>query len=165
MSDPKNLENNIVRLIAAIGFLIIAYFGIGVFSGIYTNKLTKNLSGPENTMREQLREQIASQTDAYKVCKMGINFTNSHNDDLALFAFQKATDIDPAYRDGWIWRGYGEIENNQPQEAVKSLQTAEAIDPINPRTYELLTIAYSQTDNADAAQKAEEKYEYLTKSK
>lgn len=165
MKDTRELENNIVRLIAAVAFLIVAYFAIGVFSGVYTNKLTRNLSGPGNAMKEQLRENIATQTDAYAACKLGVSFIKAQNDDLALLAFQKATDLDPTYRDGWVERGYSELKNNQPQNAVTSLKKAEEIDPINPRTYELLTIAYNQTGDVDNAKKAQEKYDYLLKSK
>ncbi len=165
MSDTRNLENNLVRLIIIGAFLIVAYFGIQVFSGFYTNKLIKQMSGPIEAQKEQFRQNIASQTDAYTACKMGINFTNAQNDDLALIAFQKATNLDPTYRDGWVWRGYSELKNNQPQDALDSLKKAEAIDPINPRTYELLAIAYNQSGDADNGKKAQEKYEYLTKSK
>ena len=165
MSDSRNLENNIVRLIAAVAFLVVAYFAIQAFSGVYTDKLTQNLSGSGNAMKEQLREEVATQTDAYAACKLGVSFTKAQNDDLALLAFQKATDLDPSYRDAWVWRGYGELKNNQPQNAVTSLKKAESIDPINARTYELLTIAYNQTGDQDNAKKAQEKYEYLAKQK
>ncbi|MCL5407284.1 MAG: hypothetical protein M1429_02200 [Patescibacteria group bacterium] len=165
MKDSKELENNIVRLIAAVAFLVVAYFAIGVFSGVYTDKLTQNLSGPGEAMKEQLREQIVAQTDTYQATKLGIKFTQAQNDDLALLAFQKATDLDPTYRDGWVWRGYSELKNNQSQNAVASLKKAEEIDPINPRTYELLTIAYNQTNDTDNAKKTQEKYDYLLKSK
>ncbi|MFA6493139.1 MAG: hypothetical protein WCV58_03315 [Patescibacteria group bacterium] len=163
MQDSRGLENNIVRVIAAVAFLLVAYFAIQVFSGVYTNKLTQNLSGPANAMKEQFRQEIASQTDAYAACKLGINFIQAQNDDLALLAFQKATDLDNGYRDAWVWRGYSELKNNQPQEAVNSLKKAENIDPINARTYELLSVAYSQTGDDDNAKKAQEKYDYLAK--
>lgn len=167
MSDPRNLENNIVKIIAAIAFLVMAYFGIRVLADAYTGKLIQQMSGPAETQKAQFREQIAAQTDAYSACKLGINFSKAQNDDLALLAYQKATDLDPNLRDAWVLRGQSELKNNPPaggpDKALESLQKAEEIDPINSRTYELLSIAYSQVGDTDNAKKAQEKYEYLTK--
>lgn len=165
MSDSRNLENNIVRLIAVSAFLIFAYFAIQLLAGIYSHRLTTKLSGPIEEMKNQYAEQIAAETGAGEAAKLGANFLKAQNDDLALLAFQRATDIDPSYRDAWVWRGYTELKNNQPEEALNSLKKAEDIDPVNARTYELLAIAYRQTGDADAAKKAQEKYQYLTKQR
>lgn len=164
MSNTRNLENNLVKIIAAIAFLIFAYFAIQIFSNSYTQKLTQKLSGPGTEMNNQLKEQVSQMTDAYAACKLGLRFSQAQNNDLALFAFQKATDLDPTYRDGWVLRGWGELKMNQPQEAIISLKKAEEIDPINARTYELLNIAYTQTGDTDNAKKAEDKYDYLNKN-
>ena len=165
MRESKNLENNIVRIIAVLGFLLIAYFAIQVFFGVYTEKLTRKLSGPVEVMDANFKAQIASQTDPYACVKFGLTFSNTDKPELALLSFEKATSLDPNYRDGWVMRGYGELENNQPEKAIESLKKAETIDPINPRTYELLAIAYTQTNETDSAKKAQEKWEYLTKAK
>lgn len=163
MSTSRNLENNIVKIIAAIGFLAISFFAIQIFSGVYTNKLAKNFS-QSNTLESQISQEIASETDPYQLVKLGASFSKSQNNDLALQAFQRATELDEKYRDAWVLRGYQELKMDQISQAIESLKKAEAIDPINPRTYELLAIAYSQADNADAAKKAKEKYDYLQKS-
>lgn len=163
MSDPRSLENNLVKILAAIGFLIFAYFVIQIFAGVYTNKLTQNLSGPIENIKNQHRQRIAETSDAYEACRLGIIFDKTKDDELALFSFIRATDIDSGYRDAWVWRGYSELKNGDAMEALKSLKRAEDIDPVNPRTYELLAIAYRANEDTDAARKAQEKWEYLTK--
>lgn len=165
MSDTRNLENNLVKIIAAVGFLIFAYFAVRIFIGdIYTDKLIESYSEPTRQMENEFRAQIAAETDAYQALKMGTQFAKAQNNDLALAAYQKATDLDDSYRDAWILRGMGELQNDQPLEAIKSLKKAEGIDPINPRTYELLAIAYRESGDEESAKKAEEKWEYLTKT-
>lgn len=164
MANPKLLEYNLTRLIIIGGFFIVALFGIKIIRDVYYNKLFTQLSAPARAMEAQYREEIASGKDPYQLCKIGNAFLNS-NSDLALLAYQKATEIDPKYRDGWILRGYAELKTNQPELAINSLKKAEEIDPINARTYELLSIAYTQTGDTDSAKKAQEKYQYLLKSK
>ena len=164
MPNSRDLENNLVRIVAVIGFLIIAYFGIQIGAGLYSQKLIKAYSGPAEELKNSFRAEIAEQTDAYGAAKMGTQFAQAQNNDLASLAFQKATDLDPEYRDGWVGRGQAELQNNQPEEALESLKRAEEIDPINPRTYELLAIAYRATDDEEAAKKAEEKWKYLNET-
>lgn len=164
MKDPRSVENNIVRLILVGAFLLFAYFAVQVFSGIYTNKLAEKLSGPQQEMQNQYAKQIGSQTDAYAATKLGTQFLKAQNNDLALLSFQKATDLDAGYRDGWVWRGYTELKTSQPAEALKSLKRAEGIDPINPKTYELLTVAYQANGDEENAKAAQAKYEYLKKT-
>ena len=164
MPNSRDLENNLVRIVAVIGFLIIAYFGIQIGAGLYSQKLIKAYSGPAEELKNSFRAEISEQTDAYGAAKMGTQFAQAQNNDLASLAFQKATDLDPEYRDGWVGRGQAELQNNQPEEALESLKRAEEIDPINPRTYELLAIAYRATDDEEAAKKAEEKWKYLNET-
>jgi len=164
MKDAKLFESNLVRLIISVALLIIAYFGIQAGAGLYSQKLIKAYSGPAEELKNSFRAEIAEQTDAYGAAKMGTQFAQAQNNDLASLAFQKATDLDPEYRDGWVGRGQAELQNNQPEEALESLKRAEEIDPINPRTYELLAIAYRATDDEEAAKKAEEKWKYLNET-
>lgn len=163
MNDSRSLENKLVKIIAAMAFLVFAYFVIQIFANIYSGKLTQNFSATARAMDDDFRAQIASQTNAYEAAKLGMTFLRTQKDELALAAFEKATTLDSGYRDAWVWRGYTELKTNQPQEALASLKKAEEIDPINARTYQLLAIAYSQTGDVDAAKKAEEKFQYLTK--
>lgn len=159
--DSKTYEYYITRLVLVGLVLILGYFGAKIIGNVYEGKLTKEFSSSTQAMQDDFREQIAEQTDAYAAAKMGQNFLVAQNDDLGLLAFQKATDLDPNWRDGWVWRGYAELKNNQSSQAIVSLKRAAEIDPINARTYELLAIAYRATGDSDSAKKAEEKYNYL----
>ena len=162
--SPKLLEYNLTRLIIIGGFFIVGLFGAKLIAATYYQKMFYQFSEPTRAMEVDFREQIEAEKDPYKLCTLGNSFLKSEKTDLALLSFQKATTLDPKYRDAWTLRGYAELKTNQPQEAVNSLKKAESIDPIYPRTYELLAIAYTQTGDGDAAKKAEEKYQYLTKT-
>lgn len=161
--SSKLFEYNLTRLIIIGGFFVCALFGVMILKNIYYNNLVTELSASANAMETQYQEQINSEQDPYKLCRLGNIFLQSNQNDLALSAFKKATETDPKYRDGWVWRGYTELKTNQPEEALISLKKAEEIDPIHPRTYELLALVYNQTDDSAAAEKATEKYNYLTK--
>lgn len=169
MLSPKLFEYNLTRLIIIGGFFICGLFGAKLIAATYYQKMFYQFSEPTRAMEVDFREQIETEKDPYQLCKLGNSFLNSEKTDLALLSFQKATGLDPKYRDAWVLRGYTELKTNPPaggpEEALKSLKKAEEIDPTYPRTYELLNLAYQQTGDTDAAKKAEEKYQYLLKSK
>jgi predicted Zn-dependent protease len=165
MSDPRIFENNLVKIVAAVAFLIFAYFAIQVFSSAYSNNLAEQMNGGARAMNNQYMERIADTTDAYAALKLGFNFSKSQNFDLANDAFTKSTELDPGYRDAWVLKGYSEIKLNQPQNAIDSLKKAETLDSINPETYQYLAVAYKQIGDTDSAQKAQEKYDFLTNVK
>ena len=95
---------------------------------------------------------------------MGMTFSRLEDYDTAYNCFNKATKMDPHWRDGFVWRGYTEMKLNQPKQALETLKTAEKIDPIYPLTYQLLVIAYQQTGDTVLADRAQEKLGYLSKS-
>ncbi len=93
-----------------------------------------------------------------------MSFLRAENNELALDCFERATMLDPKWRDGWVWRGYSELKLNLPKEAIVSLKKAEEIDPIYPLTFQLLTIAYQQTGDTAAAKTSQDKLVYLSKT-
>lgn len=139
----------------------MGYFSSGFIRDYYynyeTNKALESLNAYYDT-------QTALQTDAYKVAKYGMTFKDKKDYQIRLKCFQKATQLDPEWRDGWIWRGYTELGLNAPKDALLSLKKAESIDPIYPFTYKLLSIAYRETGDDSSANFAQEKLGYLSKT-
>ncbi len=107
---------------------------------------------------------ISRETDPYKLGKMGMIFLRVDNNTLAFDCFKKAGELEPGWRDAWLWKGYTELKLSQPKNALASLKKAETIDPIYPLTYQLLAISYQQTDDPNSAKGAQEKLTYLSKS-
>ena len=163
MKDARSTENNVVRILGVIFFLMLAFFGSRIFAKGYASKLTQELTG-QDMIRIQIKEEIISENDAYELCKIGISMDKANEKDLALAAFVRATDLDKKYRDAWVLRGNLELKNDRPEEAITSLKKAEELDPIYPRTYELLATAYTAVGDEEQAKKAQEKWEYLKKT-
>lgn len=161
--QQKSSEYYLTRILIVLAAIFIAYFGARLIGGLYFNHLTSG-SSPLKDLKNQYRSQINLETDPYEAAKKGMIFLRTENNDLALDCFKKATELDANWRDGWVWRGYTELKLNQPKEALDSLKKAEEIDPIYPLTYQLLVIAYQQTDDTDSAEKAQEKLAYLSKT-
>ena len=164
MKSYRTFEYFLVRLLIIAAFLLSSFLGVKIAAAFYYERLSDNLSGPLRTLKAQYQQQIATETDPYELCRLGVSFSVAENDDLALAAFTKAAQMDPTYRDAWVWKGYTELKKDNPSQALVSLKKAEKIDPIYPLTYQLLVIAYQQNADPASAQKAQEKLDYLTRS-
>ena len=163
MRDPKLFEYWFTRVIIWLLVLSLGYVGSRLIGNIYYNKLTK-LSEPIQDYRQNYQEQINKEDDPFKLAKFGRIMLKTGSTDLALTAFSKTTELDAGWRDGWVAKGFVELKLQKTKEALDSLKTAEKIDPINPLTYELLTIVYEQTGDIKSSQFAREKWQYLNKS-
>lgn len=159
----KKTEYYLVWAIVVLVVLIIGYLGSRTVGNLYYNRLMKSDSAL-GEFQKHYQEKIALETDSFELAKMGMTFLKSGENELALVCFERATQMDPNWRDGWVWRGYTELKLNKPQAALVSLKTAEKIDPIYPLTYQLLVLAYQQNGDKENAQLAQAKLTYLSKS-
>ena len=163
----KNTEYFVTRLLIIFGALVFGFFSARIVASLYFDRLMVEYAKPLQNFTEYYQNKVNLETDSYKLTRLGrslLKANQKHTDDLAYSALKKSTELDPLWRDGWVWRGYGELKLGQPKEALNSLKKAEAIDPIFPFTYELLSIAYQATGDETSAQFAKEKVEYLEKS-
>ena len=158
----KNSEYYLSRILIIIAAIFIAYFGARQIGSFYYANLMKNSALSD--FQNQYRAEISLETDPYVLGKKGMIFLRTDQNELADECFNKATQLDPLWRDGWVWRGYTELKLNEPKEALDSLKKAESIDPIYPLTYQLLVIAYQQTGDTTSAASAQEKLVYLSKT-
>lgn len=159
----KSSEYYLTRILIVLAAIFIAYFGTKLIGGLYFEKKF-NLEGPLKEFKARYQSEIKTETEPYALARMGMSFLKTDNLDLANEAFSRATELDPLWRDGWVWRGYTELKLNEPKLALESLKKAEEIDPIYPLTYQLLVIAYQQVGDTTSAEKAQEKLGYLSKS-
>jgi len=152
----------VVVIIIAIA-LTIGFWGAQVVGSLYYNKLTSDNPALENFINIY-SNKINLVDDPNELAKMGTIFFKTGFNDLALLSFKKASVLSPLWRDAWVWRGYAELKTNQPKAALTSLKKAENLDPIYPLTYQFLTDAYKLTGDAVSAEKAQEKFVYLSKT-
>lgn len=158
-----NNEYFITRIIIIVAALVIGFFGARLVGALYFNKLVNETSALSN-LQQHYQEKINLETDPYQLAKMGMTFLRLEDYETAYTCFNKASRLDPGWRDGFVWQGYTEMKLNQPKQALEALKTAEKIDPIYPLTYQLLVIVYQQTGDAHSAQFAQEKLVYLSKT-
>lgn len=161
----KNTEYFVTRLVIVFGILVFGFFSSRIIASLYYDKLMTDYAKPLQEFRKHYQTKVDLETDPYKLTRLGRSLLKVSYNDLAYAALKKSTELDPKWRDAWVWRGYGELKLNHPKEALVSLKNAEKIDSIYPFTYELLAIAYQATGDEISAKFAREKEKYLTKSK
>jgi len=160
----KQTKYLVTRLLIVFGILVFGYFSTRIVASLYFDRLMANYNTPLQEFSEYYQTKVNLETDPYKLTRLGRSLLKANQNDLAYSALKKSTELDSKWRDGWVWRGYGELKLSQPKEALNSLKKAEGIDPIFPFTYELLSIAYQATGDETSAQFAKEKVTYLEKS-
>ena len=152
-----------------LGIVIIALM-IGIFlsqlmaKNTY-NKIIAEADRSTRNFEEVYSLQINQENDAYELTRLGSKQIKSGQFKIATITLEKAAQLEPKYRDAWLFLGMANLKNNEAQKAIESLLKAEIIDPINPETYKLLSLAYKQSNQNELAQKAEEKQNYLEKNK
>ncbi|HCS78681.1 TPA: hypothetical protein DIV55_02965 [Patescibacteria group bacterium] len=158
-------ERKITLIIIATCVLMIIIFTIIFIIRIFSSQVWQVNTAEAAELQETYKAKVSTSTDLYYLMDQGSKLLNGNQPRNALMNFQRATELDKNYRDGWVWLGYAQIQNDDPASAITSLKNAEAIDPIYAQTYELLTIAYEKTGDAEAASNAKEKMQFLTKQK
>lgn len=154
----------IITLIVAIAIIgTVVYIGVRFVTGLVSRNNISSVSAQD--LQKTYTEVIATETDVNKLTEQGATLIKGNQIDNGIVSLQRATVIEPKYRDAWVWLGYAQIKNNQPQNAITSLNKAAEIDPIYPDTFKYLTLAYEQTDDSASAKTAQEKYDFLTKTK
>lgn len=157
----KSTEYYITRLVLIGAILLVGFFS-AQYLGDLLLKTETNKAMAIVTARYD--EYIAQETDPFKLAKYGMGLLQTNDNQTALKCFEKVTELDPEWRDGWIWKGNTQLRLGEPKEALISLKKAEKIDPIYPLTYQLLTIAYQETGDAESAKATQEKLVYLSKT-
>jgi len=157
------LQNRLIKFFTLVTVLLVGYLGSIVISGVAYEHWTKKISEETIELQNNYTQEVLTKTDPYRLVKLGVRQANFGETALALISLQRAVEIDPNYRDGWVYLGYVQIKSNRLGAALESLQKAAELDPINPLTYQLLNEAYKKTGNQEMARQAEEKYQMLSK--
>jgi predicted Zn-dependent protease len=156
-------EKLVIYVLILIFSSTIFYFACKTFAPIIENKAFP--AHTSNQLEKAYAADIASLTDINLLMDLGQKLLYGNQTEAAIINFKRVTELQKNYRDGWLYLGIAELKNNDPFEALKNIQTAEKLDPINALTYQYLAIAYEETGDAGEAQKAKDKMNYLTKTK
>jgi len=156
-----------ILTLSLIGICSIAIFYLGgkTIATATENNWLNSQRNITKKLEKTYAAEIESHSDVNALMTSGLQLLRGNQINCAIINFKRVTELEKNYRDGWLYLGIAELQNSDPETALISLQAAEKLDPINPLTYQYLTMAYEQTDDIDSAQKAREKYEYLTKKK
>lgn len=156
--------NLFIKILIIIAVLTVSYFVTRSLANAIVGNENKKIESQIKDFENRYALQVTQETNAYTLVARGLRQTKNNNLNLALINLKKATELEPNYRDAWLYSGIAELINNHPAVALADLQKAEAIDPIEPAIYQFLTIAYEQNGSSADAKLAREKYDYLTKN-
>lgn len=159
---PK-LSSEVIKILIATVIIIVGYFGSIALGNYYYSRQTKDINAASQKLEVEYAKQAEKITDAYILVSRGVRQINNNNLNLALINLRQATKLEPKYRDGWLYLALAQIKTADFSGAIANLKKAESIDPINPQIYQYLAVAYARTDDPAAAQKAQEKYDFLVK--
>jgi len=152
-----------IKIIIAIAILCLGAAGSYAAYFVAYNNWTKGINEDLVKSQQAYTDKIGKSTDTYALVKNGKRLMENKMLDFANTNLTRATEIDANYRDAWVCLGYTALKMNNTSRALEALKKAESLDPIYATTYELLNLAYKQNKDPDSAQKAQEKFEFLTK--
>lgn len=152
-----------IKILIVIGILLAGLLSSILIGQKVYAQMTANLDQGLKQIESEYSQTVAQRTDANALVKAGLHQADANVPDLALISLKRATQLQPNYRDGWLALGLAQLKTNDVKAALVSFQTAEKLDPINPKTYELLKIAYERLEDMAGAKTAQDKFDFLTK--
>ena len=156
-------EQTVVKIILIAGVLLVGFLGSRLIGNLYYNKLIK-LDKTIEQNNQNYKNQINQITDPTKAVRFGFIFFKNNQPEIAQIAFLKATELDPKWRDAWLFRGVAELKTANLNTALDCLKKAEGLDPLYPLTYRYLAVAYAAIGDDESAKFAADKMAYLEKT-
>jgi len=130
---------------------------------------TSNVAGAKEQEQKQIKaafeRMVRTESPATKKLILGQLLNQLGESGLAVKKLEELVSQEPKIRDAWVFLGYGYLMEDQPDQAIRALNKAKAIDPIHPLTFELLAKAYKAQDNESAARENLLKSQMLGDSK
>jgi predicted Zn-dependent protease len=141
-------------------------FGLkAYFESVYNQEMQKN-QAEQNLYKTNFAENLKnSKKSAFELTNLGKKMLEANSPDYAVIILEVAMEKDLNYRDSAVLAGYAYLKTNDNKKAVDALVKASAIDPLYPRTFELLTIAYKNLKDDKNFDICYNKYKQLTSEK
>jgi len=158
------INSILIKILTVAGVLLAGFLSSLLVAQKVYSRMTADINNGLAQIESQYSQELAQETDAEKLVKTGVRQSDVNLPALALISLNRATTIEPNYRDGWLALGLAQFKTGDTKAALDSFQAAEKLDPICAKTYELLKMAYEKLDDPASAQKAQEKWDFLTKT-
>lgn len=153
-----------IKLLITIAILLLILLAICIaMETVKSRGITQENAQRHQEILANYTAQVAQKTDAFALTKSGLHQLEINLPDLALISLKHATELNQNYRDAFLALGLAQFKTRDFKGALASFQAAERLDPIYAKTYEFLKITYEKLEDKESAQKAEEKYAFLTK--
>lgn len=160
-----NHRKLLIKILLAFAMLLLGLLAtLGFIQTAHSRAEAEKLRAAEAQIIANYKANIDKKTDADALTKTGLRQLNINLPGLALITLKRAVEVQKNYRDAWLALGLAQFKTGDIGGALISFQSAEKLDPINAKTYELLRIAYETVGDASAAAKADEKYKFLSKT-
>lgn len=120
-----------------------------------------SIGRPDATIQalEQARSRDAAIADAHYFTLLGAAYGGLARYDEAIYAFDRALEIDPTHFEARLNRGYARLRSNKPREALSDFDLAIAHSPNTARAHhgraEALAKLYRHQEALDAARRAQ----------
>lgn len=168
-----------LKWIIILILVIALVFGLKSYvNSVYQKEMqknSKNLEEIKNNFRQSVKDSKRTSAD---LVKLGVKVLNYNQTEWAAIIFEEAAAKDPKYRDAAFYAGYANLrlaeedKNSKSQApnnsqynklAIEYLEKAKELDPIYPKTYELLTVAYKNIGDDENSKLCYNKYTEFNK--
>lgn len=157
------MKNIYLKITILVAILCLGAAGSYAAYFVAYNNWTKGINEDLVKSQAAYTDRISKSTDFLSLLKNGKRLMDNNVLDLANINLTRATALDATYRDAWICLGYTALKLNDVSRSIEALKKAQELDPIYAKTYEILALAYRQNNDLESANKAQEKYDFLTK--
>lgn len=142
--------NNIVQ--KTILYCAILLAGVLFCAGLYQYSYIKATNGLDEEVQlanQYYRAAVGKATDPNLLVSSGSRQLKSGQIEFALICLKRATELEPKYRDAWVWLGAAQMQKGNLSGSVDSLKKAAELDPVNLDTFQLLASAYKQLGDGE----------------
>jgi len=152
------------KILIGVGILLLGILATCVvIETARSRKASADSLTAQQNFEAEYAKIVSQKTNAYELVQTGLRQSEINLPAFALISSTRATEIKTDYRDAWLALGLAQFRQSDFPAALTSFQKAEKLDPIYAQTYEFLRFAYEAVEDQASAQKAAEKYAFLTK--
>lgn len=164
------------------GFVVVLIVGILLWGQHSVTQVVQAQEAQLQAQAQQLEENMAAQIknsplSAIELLKSGVTLINKGMVKSAIPMLQEAIARDQKIRDAHLFLGIAQLRlaedlwthdstlaKSYTQQAIRNLEEARRLDPVNRITFQWLEIAYNNLGQEKLAQDAKRRYEILSSS-
>lgn len=121
------------------------------FANISNSVLSAKEDGYQEQVESAFRRMLTTKSPATRKLILGQLLNQVGESGLAITKLEELIEDYPDMRDGWVFLAYGQIQEEELDQAIESLNKAKELDPSHSLTFELLAKAYQAQDQTEIA--------------